>query len=547
MTGSAVKQTIAFGFEPAASPGRQPILTSQALALTLSATNQPQGTTGIRPYIEIRGLSAGAAGTITIAGLKTDGVTVVTDTSPNISQATQDSDGVFRWCSTKVYGSINASGITASSLSGALANSTIVIYGFVAAKYLVPGTFTAEENLPEFSPADFRGIVDEDIRIAQLIKSVPWDFKSSLYSDNTQFFAYAAIANATNPSTPASQPSTPTVLHASAAFSVYSSPFTLTTQPTSPDMILSFVIASNALAGTFTITGTNRLNQAISEVVSVLASNPNGTFYSQLEYATVTNVTVTGFTATATLVVNGVNAYNPIWLPTDLLATLAAEWYNGTSSDVLSMLAATDWEVQYNVDKELTFSLKGEGQDFQPIGDRSRASLSTPDFPAYAQPTDFPFVGWPGLFWLDPINGTGQTTQWLDVITFKAGGKTGQKLYMTANGIQVMNRVGRAKRKTTFEAEIDFTNVQLESKYRAFQKQIIYVKFQQPYYVGNSTGQAAYKYVQFALWPRMVKWKIDPKDEKVMAVISGTCEYEPSVGYAFNMSMLNQNAPNYFP
>jgi len=73
------------------------------------------------------------------------------------------------------------------------------------------------------------------------------------------------------------------------------------------------------------------------------------------------------------------------------------------------------------------------------------------------------------------------------------------------------------------------------------------VKFQQPYYVGNSTGQAAYKYVQFALWPRMVKWKIDPKDEKVMAVISGTCEYEPSVGYAFNMSMLNQNAPNYFP
>ncbi len=91
--------------------------------------------------------------------------------------------------------------------------------------------------------------------------------------------------------------------------------------------------------------------------------------------------------------------------------------------------------------------------------------------------------------------------------------------------------------------------MQLESKYRAFQNQIIYVKFQQTfYYLGNAGGSGSfYKYIQFALYPRMVKFALDPKDEKVIAKISGTLEYEPSVGYAFNVSMLNQNNPNYFP
>ena len=549
MTGTAVKQTSAFGFEPAASQGRQPIFVQTVIASTQSATNQPQGTTGIRPYIEVRGLSAGAAATITIAGLKTDGVTAVTDTSPNISQATADPDGVFRWCSTKVYGSINASGITASSIVTSLASATLVVYGFVAAKWLVPSDFHAVEELPEFSPPDFRGIFDEDIRMAQLAKKVTWDLKSGVYSDADQFFVYASIANATSPATPASLPSTPTVLHANAAFSVYGASFTLTTQPTAPDMGLQFVIASNALAGTFTIPGTNRNGQAISEVVSVTAGTPNGTFYSQFSYASVGTITVTGFTSTGTLTINGVNAYNPVWNPTDTLATLGGEWYDGTDSKVLSFMACTDFEVTYDVEKELQFVLKGEAQDMQPIGDRSRALITTSDFPAYTQPTDFVDVGWPALFWLDPINGIGQTTQWLDIITFKLVGVTGQKLYMTANGIQVLNRIGRKRRKTTFECEIDYQNVQLESKYRAFQKQIIYVKFQQPfYYLGNSGGAGSfYKYIQFALYPRMVKFALDPKDEKVMAKISGTCEYEPSVGYAFNVSMLNQNNPNYFP
>lgn len=547
MTGTAVKSTLALGLEPASSQGRQPILTSQAVALTMSATNQPAGATGIHPYIEIRGISVGAGATITIAGKLTDGVTAVTDTSPSITQANADPDGVFRWCSPKAFGSINASGITASSISGALANSTIVGYGFVASRGLViPGKFLAEKKLPEFSPPDFRGLMDEDTRMSQLAAAVDWSLESALWPDTDQFFPYVAIANATSPATPATIPASPTSLKVATAFSTLSPSFTLTTQPTSPDMMLQFVIAGgNLIAGTLTPSGTNRNGQAITEVVSITAANPTGTFYSANEYASVTSIAVTGFTGTATCAVNGVFASNPIFLPTDVLSTMAGEWYDGTASHVLSFMAATEWELTYDVEKELKFVLKGEAQDMQETGDRTRALITTPDFATYAQPIDFAIVGWPGLFWLDPINGTGQTTQWLDIITFKLIGKTGQKLYMTANGIQVKNRVGRMRRKEEFEAEIDFTNVQLYSKYNAFQKQIIYTKFLTPYYLGNPGGTNYFKYIQAVIYPRITSFKIEPKDEKVVAAIKGVVEYEPSVGYGFNLSMLNENSPNY--
>lgn len=547
MPNPSAKSLFSLGLESSSSQGRQLILTSSAVALTISATNQPVGAMGIHPYLEIRGVSAGSTATVTITGKAPDGVTAVTDTSPAIGTATQDPDLVFRWCSPKIFGSINASGIAASSItSNALASATWLVYGFTASRGIaIPAKFLAEKKQPEFSPPDFRGILDEDIRMQPLPQTVDWSLESSLYSETDQFFPYMTIGNATNPATPATIPASPTVLKASTAFSVLLPSYTLTAQPTAPAMQLQFAIATNALAGTITPTGANRDGQTITEVINVTAASPNGTFTSALVYATVTSIALTGFTSTATMTTSGVFATNPIWTPTDTLSTAGGEWFDGTASHVISFMAATDWDLAYDVEKELKFTLKGEAQDMQETGDRTRASLTSSDFAAYTQPTDYPYVGWPALFYLDPINGTANTTQWLDVITFKIAGKTGLKLYMTANGIQVKNRIGRARRKETFEAEIDFTTVQLYSKYLAFQKQIIYVKFQQPWYLTNNGGTNSYKYVQVALWPRITEFKIEPKDEKIVAQIKGTCEYEPSVGYAFNLSMLNQNGINY--
>lgn len=548
MTGIAAKSSFALGLEPGSSLGRQPILASSAVATSASATNQPAGATGVHPYFEISGLSTGTSATVTVTGKAIDGVTAVTDTSPAITIANADPDGVFRWVSPKIFGSFNVSGITASSVAGALANATWIIYGFVASTGIViPGKFLAEKKQPPFSPADFRALLDKDVRMAALPQTVEWSLESALYPETDQFFPYMSVGDVTNPATPATLPATPTALHASASFTSLGASYSLTTQPTAPDMLLQFVIASNALAGTFTISGTNRQKQAISEVISITAATPNGTFSSRLAYASVPTggIAVAGFTAAATCVTQGVFAQNPIWTPTDTLLSAGGEWFDGSASHVLSYMLATDWELAYDVEKELKFTLKGEAQDMQETGDRTRASISASDFAAYTQPSDYPFVAWPGQFWLDPINGTAQTTQWLDVITFKVTGKTGEKLYMTSSGTRVKNRNGRSVREESFEAEIDFTNVALYSRYTSFQKQIVYVKFQQPYYLTNNGGVNTYKLVQVALWPIITEFKIEPKDDKIVASIKGTCEYEPSVGYAFNVSMMNQNSINY--
>src|SRR5258708_6441934 len=119
MTGTAVRGTLGVGMEPASNPGRQTILTSQVLTAATSATNQPTlGTiqvTGVRFFIVVQSVASGASSTLTITGKAPDGITAVTETTTAISTATADANGNYYYCTTNVYGSINASGITASS------------------------------------------------------------------------------------------------------------------------------------------------------------------------------------------------------------------------------------------------------------------------------------------------------------------------------------------------------------------------------------------------------------------------------------------------
>lgn len=550
MTGTASRGSLGIGLEPASNPGRQTILTPQVLTAATSATNQPTlgslQVTGVRFLIAVQSVAAGASTTITITGKAPDGITAVTETTTAISTATADANGNYYYCTTNVYGSINASGITASSYVTSLVSASVTIYGIVSARYLVPAVAKFEEDYDEFSPQDMRGILDKHIRMEQLIKHVTFDITSVFYPESSQFISPSCIGNVTVPSTPASIPSVPLVLKASSSFTVLTATYTLTTQPTNPGMIITFLVAGNALAGTLTITGTAwGTGAAQSEVISVLAAVPNGTFYTVNAYASVTNITVTGFTPAATCATSGVFAYNPVYNPTNTLTPMAAEWYSGTESAVYPYLVPEELIVDYNVDKELKLQVKGVAQDKIIIGDTTVANLTNSNFPTYAQPSDFPIAGWPGLFYLDPIGGTAGATQWLDIITFKLMVKTGLKPYWTAIGQQPFNRVGRDFRETTFDAEIDFTNVINYNKYKAFQKYIIVAKFLSPYYIGVSGTTPQYKYVQFNLNARITKFEIDPKAEKVMAKLVGTCEYDSTSGYAFNMSWLNQNSPSF--
>jgi hypothetical protein len=129
-------------------------------------------------------------------------------------------------------------------------------------------------------------------------------------------------------------------------------------------------------------------------------------------------------------------------------------------------------------------------------------------------------------------------------LKFKIKGNTGLKPYMTANGSVVYQRVGRKRRKTPVEIEVDFTNLVLYEKYKTNTKQVFVCKFQGPY-IGVVGTALQYKVLQFTLPLKMTKFQIEDADEKKIGKISGVCEYEGSLGYSFKMEWVNQNNPNY--
>src|ERR1700687_3459627 len=102
--------TWGIAFEPASNPGRQLIFAQATIAATQSATNQPVGSAGCHISIVVQGIVAGASATVTVAGLATDGVTAVTETTTAISTATANANNVFEYTTKKAYGSINTSG-----------------------------------------------------------------------------------------------------------------------------------------------------------------------------------------------------------------------------------------------------------------------------------------------------------------------------------------------------------------------------------------------------------------------------------------------------
>jgi hypothetical protein len=556
MTGAAVKSTLALGFEGASngsSNGRQLLFGPAVVALSQSLTTQPTvnatATQGMRLLIIVQGLSAGAAATITVAGKKPDGITAVSEATTNISLATADSNGLYYYVTKAVYGSVNASGVTASSISGALANALVTIYGITSAKWLVPCEFKVTPDYTIESPADNRGLYDEDVRMLQLDKHVTWEASGNYYPEDDEWFLLGGIANVTTPSTPASIPASPTSLMAATAFSSLSTPFNVTTQPSYPGMQLVFTVAGgNALAGTISITGTDRWGNTLSEVVSIPGTN--GTFYSFYTYNafTSTSFSISGFTGTATLAIGGVFSFNKIYLPTDALQILCGEHFDGVASAVLPYMGMEEWSLEYDVKSAMKFSAKGFAQEYLAVGDLTQSTMNTNQFGPYPQPIDFPVQSWPGAFYIDSLGGTPGTTSAFgvfDIITLKVTGTTGLVPYWIATQNQLFGRVGRKRRKTAWEAEIDFVNYTAYRQYEAFTKGLFTAQFRAEPYIGNNAGALVRKQLQLVLPSRRVKFTREGSEEKVVGKVSGTCEYEPSLGYSFQASIINQNNPNY--
>src|SRR5579885_1779408 len=231
---TAAKGQINICLEPLTNQGLQPLLVNAAAAASMSLTNQPVTSTqqGARLVIWVMSApTSGSAPTITIAGTDSNGnaITAGPITIPFASPAAQSAVvGKWEYVTTKIFKTVNASGITTTNLSGT--GATITIQGAQDGKYLEPGVLKAKKKLEKFSPQEHRNLLDRHTRRVQTKNVCTLDELSQvIYPENSLWLAYMLTGSTPTVTT---LPASPTSLLASTAVS--GSPLSLTTQPSAP-------------------------------------------------------------------------------------------------------------------------------------------------------------------------------------------------------------------------------------------------------------------------------------------------------------------------
>lgn len=541
--GSTQRGTLALFIEPAANQGRQVLLPETAIG-TLSITTQPNAILAgchMHLFVVIKG--ATASGTVTIAGKKNDGSTAVSETTPTIPAATTAVPH-FDYCTTGTYNTINSSGITVTGLT----NATITVFGVYQGTKLIPISFEPTEKFDYLDPKDQRGLMYGTVRKTQLIKHTELSKfdTDSFYPDTDLWYGFAVWNNTPTVTT---IPASPTVKMAATA--VTSAPFTLTTPPVSPGEMLQLVVTATAVYGTIGITGVNQFGQTVTE--TVVCYGGAGTFYSANIYSSVASngVTITGLTG-GSLAINGIFGTKWVFnLGTSGAAvnTLAMGIFSGTDSSVVPYGLIDTSDLEMDAQKEIKLTCKCTTQDLIPIGNRATTLLSASRLPSLGQPFDMPSPGWASLIYIDALSGTGFTTQYSDLQTIKIAVATGWKPTWTATNSQLYNRAYQdgSMIRLTFDALIDFTDLNQYELWRQNVKQLIGVNFinKQTGFIGNTSGTLNYKSWQILMPAKYEVFERDRSKEKVEAKVNGVTEYEPSLGYAAQLVVVNQAPPNY--
>lgn len=541
--GSTQRGTLALFIEPTSNQGRQVLLPETAIG-TLSLTTQPNGILAgchMHLFIVVRG--ATASGTVTMAGKKSDGATAVTETTPTLAAATTAlPESVY--CTSATYNTVNSNGVTVTGLT----NATIQIFGIYQGTKLIPITFDPTEKFEYLDPKDQRGLMYGTTRKTQLIKqtSISKFDTESFYPDTDLWYGFTVWNN--NP-TVTTIPASPTTKMAATA--VTSAPFTLTTGPASPGEILQLVVTATAVYGTITVAGTNQFGEAITETVTCYGGA--GTFYTTNVFATVNSsgVSITGLTG-GSLAINGI--FGTQWVfnlgtASAAVNSLAMGIFTGTDSGVVPYGLIDSADLDMDASKEIKFSCKTTTQDYIPIGNRATTLLSTSRVPSLGQPFDMPTPGWASLIYIDSLSGTAFTTQYNDLQSIKIAVPTGWKPTWTATNSQLYSRAYQSGEmiKLTFDALVDFTDLNQYEQWRQNQKQLIGVKFvnKQTGFMGNVAGTLYYKTWQILMAAKYDVFERDRSKEKVEAKVNGVAEYEPTLGYAAQLTIINQAPPNY--
>jgi hypothetical protein len=548
---SSALGSIGFAFEPTAAPGEQvdtppggasdvSILSYGAVAATASATNQPTGSGGMRCHIYV--YSNTATGTVTITGKDLAG-NAATETTPTIPIAPvnpqSQETGRFDYVTTKVFSSINASGITTSGLTGGF----IKIGGIYAAKYEIPGTVKITPKYGEYSPDEHRGLGDRNFAKIQTIKDVDVELDMAMYPDTGLVIPYAIANSVNNPSTLVTNPGSPVTIKATTAVS--GAPFSATTQPTAPGQKIIVVITGSSAVGTVGLAGLDVFGNAISETINCptnqSAANGNGTYYSSNVYSAInaSGITVTGLTS-GSLAATTVFGWNRVWYPSVTPFTLALENFVGSESLCVPFTAFSECEFDFDVSKEFTLKAKAIGQDRLPIGNRSATPLTTSNVVAVAQPTDRPLASCACQVFIDPISGTPGTTQYGSLLNGKIKISSPVEGVHTLVNKQVYTQIARGKWEITFEGKAIYTDVLQLEQFRQDNKQYLQLNF-----YGKNVGSNSIQTVTFVIPFKFNKFEVTstPSMKYPEADIAGIGEYDPGIGSSYKISWNNSFQP----
>ena len=551
---SSALGSIGFAFEPIAAPGEQvdtppggasdvSILSYSAVAASFSATNQPTGSGGMRCHIYVYNNTA--TGTVTIAGKDIAG-NAISETTPTIPiapvQPQSQETGRFDYVTTNVYAQINASGITTSGLTG----GNLKVGGIYGAKFQLPGTLKVVSKYGEYSPDEHRGLGDRHSHKVQTIKDVDVELDTAIYPDSGLWIPYTMLNSVTNPSTPTTSPGSPVTCLAATAVAASMS---LTTQPTAPGMKLILVVAASTAVGTIGIAGKDVFGNNISETITagitaLGAVNGNATYYSSNIYSLVnaSGITTTGLTS-GTLAITAVFAWNRNFLPAISTFTQTLEWFTGSESATVPFTDLSEYEFDFDVQKEFVLKCKGIAQDRLPIGNRSTTPLTISQVVALSQQVDRPDASWACQVFIDPISGTPGTTSFGSMLNGKI------KITQPTEGVhslqnkQVYTQVARGKWEIALDAKLIYDNILQLEQFRQDNKQYVQLNF-----YGRSVGSNSLQQVTFIIPFKFQTFAVTstPSMKFPEADIAGIGEYDPGIGASYKMTWNNSvQAPNY--
>lgn len=529
------------------TPGEQLLLAQTAGAATMSLTTQPNTlspTTGMHLHVIVIGNTG--TGSIVITGTKADGVTAQTSITYHLNAAPQNHQGYTDFTTKEVWGTVNASGIALTTLTPC----QVIVFGSYAAKYLVPITSDAMEEVPKFSPPDKRGILFKNLRVVQLTKGAKIDkFDAALYPDSL-WAPYMLIGTTPVVTT---VPSSSTSLLASTAIAAT---MTLTTPPTAPGEFLIFTITGNTASGTIVIGGTDQYGVAYASTETVTFTNAaSQTVYSSRRYSVVNNGGANKFATTggtgSSIAVGGVYAWQYVWTYDGLTNvtpySASLEIYNGVFGYILPYTHFQDGTFTWAKEKEILFSGKGEAQDYCVVGDPTSTSGGTNPFASLSQPTSLPMVSWPASFYIDAGTGTPLTTQDGSLETFKLQLMTGRKPFYSGDTLQRWSNV-------TWDSEPDFAldtelvlpNYQNYTTYFKSNTAVILGAVFQGSLLGSISSSTYYESWSWTLPAKVDTWKNDMSANPVKGTLKLLSEYSQSnLGYAYKLAVICQQPPVY--